>query len=156
MLAKCQQNVDKMSNVKILWKLHCFVTFWTTQTQDLPVSLWSMENYLIYPVFSNDILELWKGGFRTRQSVQRTKRKTREVQRGMCMECALHVLMTSQRTKEGGTGIYKREFLGIMRELQLGKTLSLPEKMRKKHEFQIRLQRCGLLIWQGAEHWHVQ
>ncbi len=22
--------------------------------------------------------------------------------------------------------------------------------MKKKHEFQVRLQRCGLLIWQGA------
>ncbi len=35
---------------------------------------------------------------------------------------AWHVLMMSQRTKEGGTGIYKGEFLGIMREAQLGMT----------------------------------
>ncbi len=39
---------------------------------------------------------------------------------------ACHVLMTSQGTKEGGTGIYKRGFPGIMREAQLGITLSLP------------------------------
>ncbi len=40
--------------------------------------------------------------------------------------CAWHVPMTSQRTKEGGTGIYKRGFPGIMREVQLGITLSFP------------------------------
>ncbi len=34
--------------------------------------------------------------------------------------------MMSQGTKEGGTGIYKRGFLGIMREAQLGIALSLP------------------------------
>ncbi len=34
--------------------------------------------------------------------------------------CAWHMLMTSQRTKVGGMGMYKREFLGIMREAQLG------------------------------------
>ncbi len=39
---------------------------------------------------------------------------------------AWHVLMTSQGTKEGGMGIYKRGFLGIMREAQLGIKLSLP------------------------------
>ncbi len=39
---------------------------------------------------------------------------------------ACHMLMTSQRTKEGGTGINKRGFPGIMREAQLGITLSLP------------------------------
>ena len=39
---------------------------------------------------------------------------------------AWHVLMTSQRTKEGGMVIYQRGFLGIMREAQLGITLSLP------------------------------
>ncbi len=37
-----------------------------------------------------------------------------------------HVLMTSQRTKEGGMGIYIRGFLGIMIVAQLGITLSLP------------------------------
>ncbi len=36
--------------------------------------------------------------------------------------CAWHVLMMSQRTKEGGMGIYKRGFLGIMREAQRGIT----------------------------------
>ncbi len=36
--------------------------------------------------------------------------------------CAWHMLMTSQRTKEGDTGMYKRGFLGIMREVQLGIT----------------------------------
>ncbi len=46
------------------------------------------------------------------------KDKTREGQR--------HVPMMSQRTTEGGTGIYIRGFLGIMREAQLGITLSLP------------------------------
>ncbi len=35
---------------------------------------------------------------------------------------AWHVLMTSQKTKEGGTGSYKRGFPGIMREAQLGIT----------------------------------
>ncbi len=40
--------------------------------------------------------------------------------------CAWHVLMMSQITKEGGMGIYKRGFQGIMREAQLGITLSLP------------------------------
>ncbi len=37
-----------------------------------------------------------------------------------------HVLMMSQRTIDGGTGIYKGGFLGIMGEAQLGITLSLP------------------------------
>ncbi len=43
---------------------------------------------------------------------------------------ARHVLMMSQRTKEGGMGIYQRGFLGIMREAQLGITqisLNLPQ-----------------------------
>ncbi len=35
---------------------------------------------------------------------------------------AWHVLMMSQSTKEGGTGIYKKGFQGIMREAQLGIT----------------------------------
>ncbi len=35
---------------------------------------------------------------------------------------AWHVLMMSQSTKEGGMGIYKRGFLGIMREVQRGIT----------------------------------
>ncbi len=39
---------------------------------------------------------------------------------------AWHVHMTSQRTKTAGTGIYIRGFPGIMREAQLGITLSLP------------------------------
>ncbi len=39
--------------------------------------------------------------------------------------CAWHVLMTSQRTKEEGMGIYKRGFPGIMREVQLGITVGL-------------------------------
>ncbi len=39
---------------------------------------------------------------------------------------AWHVLIMSQRTKEGGMGIYRRGFLGIMRGAQLGTTLSLP------------------------------
>ncbi len=43
---------------------------------------------------------------------------------------AWHVLMTSQRTKEGGTGIYKRGFPGIMSEAQLGIT-SIIEKDRR-------------------------
>ncbi len=34
-----------------------------------------------------------------------------------------HLLMMLQRTNEGGTGIYKRGFLGIMREAQLCVTL---------------------------------
>ncbi len=34
--------------------------------------------------------------------------------------------MTSQRTKEGGTGIYRRGFTRIMSKAQLGITLSLP------------------------------
>ncbi len=33
------------------------------------------------------------------------------------------MLITSQGTKEGDMGIYKREFLGIMREVQLGITV---------------------------------
>ncbi len=37
--------------------------------------------------------------------------------------CAWHMLITSQRMKEGGMGIYKRRFPGIMREVQLGITL---------------------------------
>ncbi len=39
---------------------------------------------------------------------------------------ALDMLMMSQRTKTGGTGIYIRGFPGVMREAQLGITLSLP------------------------------
>ncbi len=39
---------------------------------------------------------------------------------------AWHMLMMSQKTKEGDTGIYRRGFPGIMREAQLGITLSLP------------------------------
>ncbi len=35
---------------------------------------------------------------------------------------AWHMLMTSQRTKEGGTGIYKRGFPGIVKEVRLGIT----------------------------------
>ncbi len=46
--------------------------------------------------------------------------KTREGQH------AWHLLMKSQGTKEGGTGLYKRGFPDIMREAQLGITLSLP------------------------------
>ncbi len=38
---------------------------------------------------------------------------------------AWHMLMMSQRTKEGGLGIYKRGFTGIMREAQLGITLTI-------------------------------
>ncbi len=33
---------------------------------------------------------------------------------------AWHVLMSAQQTKEGGMGIYKRGFPGIMGEAQLG------------------------------------
>ncbi len=36
------------------------------------------------------------------------------------------MLKMSQRTKEGGMGIYKGGFLGIMGVAQLGITLSLP------------------------------
>ncbi len=39
---------------------------------------------------------------------------------------AWHMLMISQRTKEGGLGIYKRGVLGIMRKAQLDITLSFP------------------------------
>ncbi len=40
--------------------------------------------------------------------------------------CAWHMLMTSQRTKEGGTEIYKGGFPGIMGEVQLGITVVFP------------------------------
>ncbi len=45
---------------------------------------------------------------------------------------ACHVLMTSQRTKEGGMGIYNRGFLGIIREAQLGITLGAHKEKKKK------------------------
>ncbi len=52
---------------------------------------------------------------------------------------ACHMLMTSQRTKEGGTGIYKRGFPGIMREEQLGITCAtcwdLLKKLQKVSNF---------------------
>ncbi len=38
---------------------------------------------LIYPVLNKDILELWKGGFRTRQSIQCTQWQKRGWQRDM-------------------------------------------------------------------------
>ncbi len=40
--------------------------------------------------------------------------------------------MTSQRTKEGGTGIYIRGFPGIMREAQLG--IQLPQPLQWKQD----------------------
>ncbi len=55
---------------------------------------------------------------------------------------AWHVFMMSQRIKEGGTGIYRRGFLGIMREaqqgirvpgLQLGFTLCTDFYAKKEH-----------------------
>ncbi len=46
---------------------------------------------------------------------------------------AWHVRMTSQRTKDRGMGIYRRGFLGIMREVQLGITLSLPVIDEEEH-----------------------
>ncbi len=46
---------------------------------------------------------------------------------------AWHVHMTSQRTKTGGTEIYIRGFPGIMREAQLGTTLSLPIINEEEH-----------------------
>ncbi len=52
------------------------------------VFTWPLRMLLIYPVLSNYILELWKGGFRTRQGVQRTKRqnkrRTKGYVHGMC------------------------------------------------------------------------
>ncbi len=39
---------------------------------------------------------------------------------------AINVPMMSQRTKEGGMGIYKSEFPRILREAKLGITLSFP------------------------------
>ncbi len=70
-----------------------------------------------YPVLSK-ILELDKAFI-----VQRTQRQNKRNDIGAC---AWHMLMMSQRTKDGGMGIYRRGFLGIMREAQLGITLSLP------------------------------
>ncbi len=46
---------------------------------------------------------------------------------------AWYVLMMSQRTKEGGTEIYKRGFMEIMRETQLGLTYeTTPSTMESK------------------------
>ncbi len=47
-------------------------------------------------------------------------------------------------------GIYKRGFQGILWEVQLGITLSLSIIYEEEHGFQIKLHRCGLLIWQDA------
>ncbi len=75
--------------------------------------------WVMYPVLSNGILELWKGGFRAKQGIQCSQRQDMRRTRG-------HVSMMSQITKEGGTGIYIRGFPGILWEVQLGITLSLP------------------------------
>ncbi len=55
------------------------------------------------------------------------------------MACAWNVHMMSQRTIEGGMRIYKGGLLGILQEVQLGITLSLPIiDEEEKHEFQVR------------------
>ncbi len=90
---------------------------------------------MIYPVLSNGILELWNGGFRTRQCVQHTQRQNKRRMKG-------HVHGTcswrQKKSKERGTGIYRRRFLGIMREMQLGITGDFHAFSKVSHQWKIR------------------
>ncbi len=54
---------------------------------------------------------------------------------------AWHVFMTSQRTKEGGTRIYRRGIPGIMREIQLGITSTTVLQMNSGKGISCRLTR---------------
>ncbi len=109
---------------------------------------------LIYPVLSNGILELQKGGFRTRQGIQCTqkqnKRRTKGHMHGRCSWCH------KEPKKKGGTEIYKR-VPGIMREAQPGITLSL----LIINEEEAQMPNKIIKVWapymaRCSEHWHVQ
>ncbi len=71
-----------------------------SMNKPLTISQYSTNWILIYPGLSNYILELWKGGFRTRQAFNTYRDRTREQRRGMCMARA-HDITKNQRRRHG-------------------------------------------------------
>ncbi len=92
-------------------------------------------------------LKLWKTGFRTRQAFNAHRDKKREGRRGTCMARA-HDVTRNQGRRHGNPlrripGNHERGATGH-------NTLPPRNWWGRTRVFQIKLQRCGLPIWQGA------